>query len=1269
MKKLLLLAAAAIVAAGTMQAKTADELRFYLNPGHGSYGHNDRPAATIGHPNTGKLNAAGTTWIDTDTLGFYEGRGTLPRAFALGQYLEKMGVKHENIVYSRMSNGPWPYYADHYTNDAGKEIYLYDSETEFNRNLAEICEEVEVGNFDMFISSHSNASSDGSVANYPLTLYRGYDNGKTGDAGYEGNAVDGSYAMAQATWPTHWMNELDPTSHYAVNNPNIRGDISFYGSFSSRTSAASGNVYKGYLGVLKHGTPGYLLEGFFHTYQPARHRALNFDYDRQEGRREARGVGAYFGLTAPTTGDIMGFVKDMHEKISNSLYNYSVGSDDQWLPLNGAVVKLMKNNQEVASYTVDNEYNGIFVFEDLEPGEYQVVASLDGYREQGVTATGPVEMGTVTVVANKTAYAKLFLENAEYEPEEVEVVYENYPEPDQPSYLKLADEFNFAQTPATFNIVGVVKDAVQLGDSTIILSNDGKVPHLYLIKSSTQEFVKELSTTGITTEDRTTFYSNLNALTLSTDRKLVGVSLGENNFAGTLGKAYVYLWEDLDSDPSLWFSTTNAGNYNNANVGHAIVVNGVHDKGDCEVLITAMTTGSTRNTRLVHVNLVDGQVAATYHDRNENIVTGAQTNYGEELHMVISPNNEQKIILGGMGKIVEYLPARATAVSPDASTAKYLSDEFGATGTGFRCFKYAGHNLMITPYNEDGALKGIKLLDITGGIENATLIKTINTDLASEPAGGRLKAAPILNGLTEYAATAVVDGADIDTYLVNKADFIRFTTKNVDQEVVKGILPTGLNSHGNESTDWTFNFDSNSDAENAFLTFYDSQTGEEVGQVAISDVKEGANEYTIPSSDLPGVDGQRMNWAVTLEGKTIPTIATVNNPSDYTFTRIGNIVDNSPESDYFGRFYLVDRIGKESSSNGIYAYNPDGTRINSEVIHGEYTLGNPYRLATDQNGTVYLANWADGARSGVYKLDPATLSGDLEPFFIGTHASNGLISTASGDPICSSTPSVFITGTGADTHMYCHLEDYGKDISQYNIGNADGSIMETWDQTATRFWGVGGKLTSANAAVVGESADGGIWVVQNRSAGQNNSGVPSIIYANSAGEIVYNSGTNDNPIHEHLTGTQSGAGALSADGTVLVVNQPDGTLKFFEVAYDGDGVPSLTWKYDYKHSAGNLVTQINYDYAGNLYVSGDKLAIISLPTEENVTTVPAKKNLIVRKGFTTGIENISNETVKEVKAVRIYDVSGVQQRDYVRGVNIVVTEYTDGTQSTVKVLR
>ncbi|MBQ1722404.1 MAG: hypothetical protein II034_01260, partial [Muribaculaceae bacterium] len=1185
----------------------------------------DRPMATIPYP---MLSSTGRP----DTCGFYESNTNLWKCLRLREELVAMGVDPNNITMSRVKNGPFPYVSG----AADAEIY--------NRPLSEICEEVEVGNYDMFISIHSNAATDGSEANYPLYLYRGYDEGSSGTfynadstvtVTYNGNAVEGSRDMAVTNWPYHHFDlNFEPQSYYHTTK-NVRGDINFYGSSSGRTDPNTGVTYYGYLGVLKHGAPGFLLEGYFHTYQPARHRALNPDYDYLEGVRVSRGIASYFNIPMKGTGEIVGTVKDMHERISDPLFHYAANSNDQWLPLNGATVRLLKNGNEVATYTVDNNYNGLFAFFNLEPGEYTLDATCEGYKALGVSLDGPVEIGTVTVAANETSWPLLYLENNDYVPEAV--VYENYPDPDQPAYLKLADEFNFNQTPTTLNLVGTVKDAVQIGDSTIVLTNEGINPHLYLVKTSTNEFVKELSTNGIYTENSPGFFSALNAINKTADNKLVGVSLTENQFGAsdvtdgyTRGTARVYIWNDFDSDPTLFASTTNSGNFNNGNVGHAIVVNGASTQ-DCEIILTAMTAyGTSCNIRLVHILMANGVQSTVFYDKlHSSGFAGSQSAYGEELHMVVSPNDDAKVLLGGMGTITEFTYPTVSQGTP--TDVQQLSSEFGATGVGFQCFKYAGHSLLVTPYAEEGVVKGIKILDITGGVENAKLIKTTNTDVTL--AGAKAHHDPVLNGLTQYIATAYVDGADINATLTAENNYTQFTTKGAAQDVVKGIYAYGLSDEAGDSQ-YTFTFTANDDAQAAYLIFTDATTGETVGSVEVPNVQAGVNTVTLTYDQIPGNNNQPMNWAVNLVGKSIPTINVLNNPNDFAFNRIGNVVDNSPESDYFGRFYLVNRIGSSDANNGIWAYNADWSQINTTVIANDFTKGNPFRLATDEHGMLYMANWADGARSGVYKIDPATLN-DVVPFFIGTHASDGSITTANGEVICTSTPSVFIAGTGADTHMYCHLEDYGNDISQYNIGNADGSIMETWDQAASRFWGVGAKLISTHAAVFHETADGGIWIVQNRSAGQNNTSVPSIMYVNNEGNIVFNSGSVDLPMHEHLTGTQYAAGAFNAEGNMMVVNQPDGTLKFFSVTYDEAGVPDVQYLYDYKAGVGNLVTQINFDYAGNLFVSGSKLAILSMPTEDNQATTPAKKEMIIVKSQANNgdVNNDGEVDVRDITAL------------------------------------
>ena len=96
-------------AGGTL---TKTQARIYINPGHGSWGPNDRTLATINH-------ATG------DTPGFYGSNTNLWKGLKMGAKLEKWGVPKENIMYSRVKNGPYHYVAG--AADAEK----------YNRNLTE----------------------------------------------------------------------------------------------------------------------------------------------------------------------------------------------------------------------------------------------------------------------------------------------------------------------------------------------------------------------------------------------------------------------------------------------------------------------------------------------------------------------------------------------------------------------------------------------------------------------------------------------------------------------------------------------------------------------------------------------------------------------------------------------------------------------------------------------------------------------------------------------------------------------------------------------------------------------------------------------------------------------------------------------------------------------------------------------------------------------------------------------------------------------------
>lgn len=377
----------------SMYATGLSGVRVYINPGHGSFGANDRPMATIPYPN---LPTTGMP----DTCGFYESNTNLWKAQALGKKLVEAGAK---VTYSRTKSGPWPYVlknGDYPDYSSTKYNALPDIE-KYNRSLSEISEEVEASNYDYFISIHSNATgTDATLTNYPVILYRGTDDGtdQNGD----------SKTRAEKLWPYLYAamaSGIDPANSYSLTNTNVRGDIDFYHSSSVSTRGSTGKQYRGYLGVLKHGCPGFLSEGYFHTYQPARHRALNKDYCAQEGIRYFRGINAYYEGEGEKTGYIMGTVKDMFNPLEHRLYTYRGATNDQYAPLNGAIVTLYKSGKQIATYTTDNFCNGLFIFENLEPGDdYTLDATCEGYHNLSDKYKKPI-----SVVANETTYPLIFL--------------------------------------------------------------------------------------------------------------------------------------------------------------------------------------------------------------------------------------------------------------------------------------------------------------------------------------------------------------------------------------------------------------------------------------------------------------------------------------------------------------------------------------------------------------------------------------------------------------------------------------------------------------------------------------------------------------------------------------------------------------------------------------------------------------------------------------------------------------------------------------------
>ena len=1239
MKKILLLAVAAIMAAGIMQAKTADELRIYLNPGHGSWGPNDRPMATIPYP---MLPETGRP----DTNGFYESNTNLWKSIETYHALIKMGVKAENITLSRWLNGPYPYVAG--AEDA--EIY--------NRPLSEICQEVENGNYDMFVSHHSNALTDGTATNYPLMLYRGYD-------GEGGDLAPGSRAMGLTCWPIFYTNEIDPMTNYSPSSPNVRGDINFYNSSSTY----------GYLGVLKHSVPGFLVEGYFHTYQPARHRALNIDYCHQEGIRIARGIGEYFGMTPYNKGYIMGTVKDVHNHLVHNLYNYNAGTMDQWAPVNGAVVILYKNGQEVGRYTTDDNYNGVFVFEDLDPGTYTLAVQAEGFKPLGNYTQATVDSewqewiskasGNIVVEANKTTYEVPLLEAEDYVvPDDL---YQNYPEPELPSYISAPQKLDLVRDDGTeYELDGTIKRMLVRGDSTIVLTNaaDG-TPHLYLINNIDKVIVKELSIEGVAPVEPNNagFYSRLNDIAFTADNQLVGINSVQTQYgAGQVNEGYergtlrLYKWADFDSNPIEWVTTLSSANFYYYRA-QSLVVDGGADECTVTIVGTNDAASSAGGMRFLKLSIVNNQITSTvYTEKTIN----AQSNFTRDKVgvpvLVLSPRSDDNVVLDGENTLpFEVITAKANGTDSQVA-GRFESDVEDVPAVGVSFFKYAQHQYMVTPYvapNRADAVNvgGIKLYDITAGLDQAALVATTNTDLAPLP--------------TQFMSTgAAVKGTDINLYLMQDNKITKWQALANNQPGVPGIYAYGLNYTLNDGV-YTFNFNANNDAQNAYITFYNEQ-GEEMGTYEIPNVTAGPNSIEFETSALPAGDGDTLTWEITLEGEPITTIQRLN-PAGPTYSgQLFVAVDKSPCSPKMGTIYAGNRVANLNEGNGVYLYDANGIRVSDQVYNGNRTWRSNYRMALDCQGKLYVPDWGDPT-SGVFIADPNNLGGTWTTFFIGERNGDGLI-TNNGVSVGSSSPGVGIGGKGADTKLYVYLEDVigpsgnGNGVGVYNIGQKDGTIVDTWDTAPNQYFDIGAWQLNTNGNVVADPAGHGVWVSQYRSAGNNASGVPSLMFVDNDGNVTFNSGRS--PYNAMLNGSDRAGFAVSEGSDMLVINDGSYVLQFFDITWDGN-TPDITPKYSYKTGMGTIY-QMAFDYAGNLACSGTNIGLFSLPTEENIHTTPACGDFkIVVIPSAVNEVNVNKTIVSE----RYYDIRGIEYSRPIEGVNIIVRTYSDGSTQSVKVIK
>ncbi len=1104
-------------------------LKIYINPGHGGYdGANDRNVLTVPY-------ALG------DTLGFWESWTNLRKGLALRDRLTEANA---TVIMSRTQN-----------------------RDEDDRPLSEIAEEANANNVDAFLSIHSNAIGVNAGTNYLLLLYHGSDNAPT---------VEQSLPQAQAAWTELIKNPLTIWTHYTTST-NIRGDFSFYNNTSG-------------LGVLRPLTvPGFLSEGSFHDYKPETHRLLNEDYRRLEAERFYRYFCNYFQADLPTTGIISGWVKGKDQRLNHPNYVYKAATDDQWLPLNSAQVKLMNEaGDSLNNYVIDTLYNGIYAFHDLSPGKYKLRFTAKDHQAKDTV---------VNVTAATETAMKIMLFNPDL-PLYKEIP-PDYPNPVQDAGVIPMNSYDFElikeANPDWLNGAEIRK-VVFKNEKIYVLTEE---PKIHIVNASTFEHIKEMDITGVSGGVKI-----LSDINFTADGYLLACNKDTISLPETKGRYFkVYTWDNDDDAPRVLFQTQYQGNWSNGVMGETFAVSGSRWKHN--IYVPSVNAGSAKTIRIVGL-LYEDNVQLGYRYMLD-AAAYTEAIWGQKFKFTISPSGPDHFIVDGE-KILpadykfDWSAADRSPLILKSSFAEKSGYELQPSASGSNFFRSANHVYMAAPNgNADNSSVGVTLFDITDGLDKAKKV----SEFLPEKGLGETPAPYMF-------ATGFAKGYDMELIvLAEKQGVQRY----------KSIASSNANVFASElrieNFDYRFklNFTLNDSVTSGQVDI--SNANGIVKTIPLSGLSKGQNSVEIQYSDLP--EG-KYTWSVNVNSTP------VNRPYKYTnngwtqlqfYSPRGVAIDNSFESPYFGRIYasetVAGKVTNRSTKDGVYILNSameDVTNQGEEPYAGAVSwsteAGSPMRLSVAPDGKVYISDFSN-ANSGVWIMDPAHPEAAFKPVFSQTTIrTSGLVSN-NGVNVHGTIPHSYVLGTGEETKLFTFDSKYVDEtavntgnILQYNIGN----LESPWDAAPSAVVyddGLNGNLQWNFNSTIAPDSKGGWWISQYRDT--DAPGVPSLVHVNSTGMVDFNSGKTPTLIGNSYTGGM----AVTEDGTRLAMGSRD-EVKIYDITFSETGVPSLVQKYAIKPAMGNNTAGLAFDRAGNIYVisnSSERLGVWALPKSENSFTTPA----------------------------------------------------------------
>ena len=310
---------------------------------------------------------------------------------------------------------------------------------------------------------------------------------------------------------------------------------------------------------------------------------------------------------------------------------------------------------------------------------------------------------------------------------------------------------------APVEIVGVVKRAVTVGESTVVLTHEADgTAHLYNVVDGV---ITELSQEGVVAVDPENAgdYLAISDIAVTEDGKLVAANkIVCQSGDDTVDEGYkrgefrAYIWDDLAGAPSVLLTSKMSSNWYRSVQGHTIAYKGTSTNG---TLFTTGVTATGIKFRYSVYNVIDGVYTdpAVNDSEHYHFTKGsAQTTdvLGANYQLVASPLAATNWILDGElvdpFEIVDPLTYNTEVTANPA-----LAIDLGKKYNGTSIVTVGEQVLMVAPYaTAEGLLAGVKVLDITAGLDAATEVATADLDAAVEATAAATAVAVAENVLT-----------------------------------------------------------------------------------------------------------------------------------------------------------------------------------------------------------------------------------------------------------------------------------------------------------------------------------------------------------------------------------------------------------------------------------------------------------------------------------------------------------------------------------------